>query len=54
MRVKKRLTFEHLHGHFGDPVWLLFVHPYSLSHHHLAKAAFSQGFSQHQSEWVKG
>lgn len=51
---KKHLTFEHLYSHFGYPVWLFFVHPYSLSHHHLAKAAFSQGFPQHQSGWVKG
>lgn len=51
---KKHLTFEHLYSHFGYPVWLFFVHPYSLSHHHLAKAAFSQGLPKHQSKWVTG
>lgn len=46
----RELTFEHLDGHLGHTVGLLFVQAQSFSHHHLAEAAFAQRFPQNQPE----
>lgn len=44
------LTFEHLHGDFGDPCRFVFVDPDGLGQNHLTKAAFAQRLPQSQPE----
>lgn len=49
-RWQKTLTFEHLDSHFGDTAGFVFIHPHSLGHHHLPKAALSKRLPKNQPE----